>query len=118
MLSMRGPPEIGFDDALIVADVARRTFGDLLAEAQDRDPVRNRHDQLHHVLDQDDRELAPPRQVEQELVDEGYLAVAQAGGRLVEQQEPRFAGQRTRKVEQLLPAEIELARQAVAVGPQ
>ena len=57
-------------------------------------------------------------QVEQERIDEGDFAVAQAGGRLVEQQKPRVAGERAREVEQLLPAEIELAGETVAVGPQ
>ena len=56
--------------------------------------------------------LCGAHEIEQQRVDERDLAVAQAGRRLVEQQQARRAGERAREVEQLLAAEIELAGEA------
>ena len=61
-----------------------RALGDLLAKIQNRDPVRNRHDELHDVLDQNDRYAALAHEVEQQRIDEGNFAIAQACGWLVE----------------------------------
>ncbi len=48
---------------------ARRSFGDLLAEIEHRDPVGDRHDELHHVLDQDDGELPLAREIDQQRIE-------------------------------------------------
>ena len=109
-------PEIGFDHLRVAADLRRRPFGDLFAEIEHRDAVRDRHDELHHVLDQHDRDALRAREVDQQRVERRDLAVAQAGRRLVEQQQLRLRGERAREVEHLLMPEIELLGRRVAIA--
>src|SRR6266545_3307528 len=50
------PPQVRLDHMRVVADLLRLPLGDLLPEVEDRDPVRDPHDYLHVVLDQQDRD--------------------------------------------------------------
>src|SRR4030095_16027569 len=94
---MRALAEIGLDHQRIAANFSRRSFGNLLPEIEHRDAVRDRHDELHDVLDEKYRDALVARQVDQQRVERRDLAIAQAGGRLVEQDEFRAFGARTRE---------------------
>src|SRR5659263_146839 len=48
--------QIGFDDTLVVVDVPWHAFGNLLAHIHDGNPVRDAHDDLHVMLDEQERE--------------------------------------------------------------
>ena len=47
-----GVPEVGLDDARVVADLGGRALGDLAAEVEHDDLVGDRHDHRHVVLDE------------------------------------------------------------------
>src|SRR5262249_60323504 len=46
--------EIGGDDARVLHHPSGRAVCDLLAVVDDHDTIRDPHDRLHHVLDEDD----------------------------------------------------------------
>ena len=70
------------------------------------------------MLDQHDGDALIAREIDQQRVERRDLAVAQAGGRLVEQQQLRLRGERAREVEHLLVPEIELLGRRVAIAHQ
>src|SRR5271170_4621679 len=116
--SMRALPEIGLNDQRVAADLSRLSLGNLFAEIEHGDPVRDRHDELHHVLDQQDSDALVAREIDKQRVERGDLAVAQTGCGFVEQNELGFCGKRTREVEHLLMSQIELAGRQVAMADQ
>ena len=59
--------EVGLDHALVVADLLRAALGDLLAVVEHGDVLRDAHDHLHVVLDQQDRHAALVAQLLHEL---------------------------------------------------
>ena len=97
----RGPDlmraQIGRDDGRICGDRLRQAFGDLAAVVQHHDAVRQLHDQVELVLDQQDRELA--LQAADDLQHFGGLGRVHAGGRLVEEEHTGFERERTRDLD-------------------
>src|SRR5579883_171865 len=85
--------KIGFDHGRIVSYFLRRPFGDLDAVIEHINPVRELHDQVELVLDQQDGHAATLQRRNQRL-HFGRLGRIHAGGRLVEQQQPRPERQR------------------------
>src|SRR5690606_20974269 len=77
--------QIRLDHALVVADLGGRALGDLVPERHHRNAIRNRHDQLHDVLDQQHRDALARGQFRQNAVELVDLAVAQPGSGLVQQ---------------------------------
>src|SRR5450756_2759516 len=59
--------QIGFDDALVVVDVLWQAFGDLLPHVHDGNPVRDAHDDLHVMLDEQQRESLLDKGLQQDL---------------------------------------------------
>ncbi len=88
---------------------AGRAFGDLLAEVEHGDRVADAHDDVHVVLDQDQRDamVADLADDRHQLLDVGR---GEAGGRLVEQQELRIESQSAADLEQALLAVGQVAR--------
>src|SRR4051812_3277679 len=80
-------PQVGLDDPRVLADLGRRALGDLLAVVQDRDVVRDVHDHLHVVLDQEDGDVLLGAQLLHELAQLLGLLRVHARRRLVEEQE-------------------------------
>src|SRR6266581_5616918 len=92
--------QIGLDDPWLVGDFVGRPLGDLLAEVEDDDPVANRPNGAHVVLDVEHRYacvavLADERQHALEL-DRREPAT-----NLVEAEQPRPGRQRPTHFEQL-----------------
>ena len=87
--------EIRLDDLGIVAHLLAGAFGDLLAFVHDDDTVGETHHHLELVLDQQDRQAFGFQFGDQPLHFAG-LGRVHAGGRFVEQQQPRLERQRTR----------------------
>src|SRR5688572_17256688 len=56
----RSIAEVGLPDGGVRADLVRQPVGDLAAEIEHRDAVRERQEKAHVVLDQEHRD-APPR---------------------------------------------------------
>src|SRR4051794_35140746 len=107
--------EIRLDDAGMVLHLQRSPFRNLLPEAQHGDPVRDRHDELHHVLDQEDSDASGLVEVGKKLVQLLYFARAETGRRLVEKQKARRDCKRSRNLEELLVPEVETAGLGVPV---
>src|SRR3990172_4137654 len=84
--------KVGLLHAGIPLDVARGALGDLLAEVEDDDVVGDVHDDVHVVLDEEQRQAAS-LQAEQEGHQLGRLGRGHAREGLVEQQEPRLQGE-------------------------
>src|SRR5258708_8103365 len=93
--------EIGRDDVRMGLDFLRRAFGDLAAEIEHDDALRDLHHQAHVVLDQQYGDAAVADT--QDSVGERlrFLRV-EAGRGLVEQQEPRPRRQCARDFQQTL----------------
>jgi hypothetical protein len=104
-----GAAQVGFDDARIGLHARRRAFGDLLAEVEHGDRVRDRHHDVHVVLDQDDGDA-----VVADLADDRHQLAdvrrRQARGRFVQQQQARVERQRAADLQQALLAVGEVAR--------
>ena len=75
-------PKIGINDLLVVHDFVRPAVSDLLAMVEHYNPVRNSHDNAHHMLDDEDRR--PPYPDIPDEID-GFLALfrVEAGGELI-----------------------------------
>src|SRR5262245_40878358 len=105
VLGARLAAEVGLDDVRVGPHLGRRALGDLAAEVEHVHAVRDRHHEVHVVLDEEDREvvlLADPSDQAGELPD---LLVVQAAGRLVEEQQPRLGDERPRELDPLLRPE-------------
>ncbi len=104
--------EIALAHDLRVADVGRRALLEHAAIVEHDDAVGEIEHDVHVVLDDDDGERA--RQLlDQRVHARGFLR-AHAGGRLVEQQHARLAGERERDLELALAAIADLADRSVA----
>ena len=86
--------------------------GDLAPEVQDHDALGQRLDERLHVLDEDDGHAAAVHAVD-ELGDLVDLMRHQAGGHLVEEQDPRLERERARH---LKPLEVEQWQRPRAAG--
>src|SRR3954447_2284426 len=94
-------PQVRLDHGRIALDLGRRALGDLAAEVEHVNPVGKAHDQVHMVLDQEDREVerpANPANLSPELL---HLLVVQPPGRLVQQQELRARSEGARQLDAL-----------------
>src|SRR5262245_48234924 len=78
--------EIGVEHARVGLHLRGRTVGDAPAEVEHGDAVAHRHDEVHAVLDQQHRHLAP--QAADALAELAQVVVAETARRLVEQQQP------------------------------
>src|ERR1700694_3549526 len=109
--------QVGFDHPLVAAHDLGSAFRDLLAVVEHDDPLRYSHDDLHVVLDHEDREalLAQPLH---ELHQLGLLLRRESGRRLVEQQQLRVRGQRPGDLEAALLAVGKVARVVFGVPLQ
>src|SRR5258707_14010395 len=95
--------EIGGDDLGMRLDFVRRAFGNLAAEIEHRNAMRNPRDQADVVLDQQDGSALGVDLLNDVGEALGLLCV-ETGGWLVEQQQLRLRGQGTRHLEQALLA--------------
>ena len=108
------PAEVGVDDPLVAHDLLRRALGDHAAFGQAHHPVGDRHDDVHVVLDEDDRAprvTNPSHVLEQRLHERGV----HSGHRLVEHDELRVGHQRACHLEQLALAARHRGGQIVAL---
>ena len=86
-------PEVGAHHGGVGADRVGGAAGDDLPEVQHHDPVADRHDEVHVVLDeQHGHALGEAADPGAERV---HLALGQPAGGLVEQQEPRLGHEGT-----------------------
>ena len=102
--------EIGLDDGRVGADLVGRALGQHATVAQHRYLGSDLEDDVHVVLDEDQRDLLALPQVVDALDHPPALVGAHAGGRLVEQQDLGIEHQRERDIEQLLVAVREIGR--------
>src|SRR3954451_16013695 len=82
-------PEVGLDDALVLAHLLRQTLGDLLAVIEDRDALGYAHHDLHVVLDEEARDPALVAELLHARRELRRLVRVHARRRLVEQQHLR-----------------------------
>src|SRR6266478_952765 len=107
--------QIGLDHPRMVLHLCRAALRDLLAEAQHRDPIGDRHHKLHDVLDKEDGDAAGLVELGEELIKSLNLARAQSRGRLVEKHKPRRNCKRASDFEELLAPEVQAAGLTVSV---
>src|SRR5260370_42581604 len=81
--------EIGRDDVRMRLDLVRRAFGDLPAEVEHHNALRDLHYQAHVVLDQQHRDAAVV-DAQDGVRERLRFFRVEAGGGLVEQQQPRL----------------------------
>ncbi len=74
----------------VVADLRRRSFGDLAAVVEDDDVVGDAHHHAHVVLDQQQSDALPLPDRQEEMVEFRRLSRVQARGRLVEAEQHRI----------------------------
>ena len=96
--------EVRLDHQRIVADRLRVALGELLAVVQDGDVLRDPHDDLHVVLDEQDRDAELVAQALHEAREVRGLLRVHPGGRLVEQQQLGLGRQRPRDLDAALVA--------------
>ena len=101
-----GAAEIGLDHGRVAGDLARRAAGDLAALVEHHDAARQRHDDLHDVLDDHERDAAA-MDVAHQLDRLLHLGRRQAGHRLVEQQHLGLGGQRAGDLQPLAAGRAE-----------
>src|SRR4051794_7151948 len=106
-------PEVGLDDALVLAHFLRQPLGDLLAVVEHGDPLGHAHHDLHVVLDQKDRESALVAELLHERSELRRLLRVHAGGGLVEQQHLRVGRERARDLEPALVAVRQVDRDLI-----
>src|SRR5215510_13043826 len=94
-------PEVCIDNALVAADLLGRPFSDLLAVIEHRNSLRDAHDHLHVVLDKEDGDALVDDLADQ-LHKRDLLLRREAGGGLVQQQQPGLGRQRPRDLEPAL----------------
>src|SRR5690242_14759121 len=101
--------EVSLDDPRIGADLRRGPFGDLLTEVEHDDPLADRADRAHVVLDVQDRR-ALRVQVADQLQDAIELDRRHAAPDLVEAYELGPGRERAGELEQLEVPDGEVAR--------
>src|SRR6185312_984982 len=111
-----GVAQIGFDDLRVLRDFGRHTLGQLLAEIEHDDAVRQAHDGLHQVLDDQDGDAAGA-----DLADDADhvldLGGVEAGQDLIEHQQLWLRGERAGEFEPFLARDGQMQRQRLgAVG--
>ena len=114
--SMLTPAQVDLVDARIGLHLGEGALGEHLAVVEHGDPVGERAHHVHVVLDDQQRHVARQR-----LQHAGHalgLLGRHAGGRLVEEQEPRPGRQRDADLELALLAVGEAARRARRAGPR
>ena len=99
-----------------LARISSCALRDLLAEIEHRDPFADAHDNLHVVLDQQDRQVQVATQPGDELGHLAGLAGIHASGRLVQQQQLRVRRQRSRPLEPALIAIRQVLGQLLLCG--
>jgi len=85
--------DVGLDDAWIGLHDRRRTLDQDLAAYQARDPIAQREDEPHVVLDDDDRQPTLP-DLDDQFLDRARLLRVHPGRGLVEQQHRGLGGER------------------------
>src|SRR6266540_2589256 len=116
ILRNHSPPQVRLDHMRVVADLFRLPLGDLLPEVEDRDPVRDPHDHLHVVLDQQDGDpfVSDP-------LDESHQGRLLSGvhpcRRLVQQEHGRVRSHGPGDLEATLVSVGQILRQVVGVPP-
>ena len=111
-------PQIGRLHRLVGGDLLWRAFGQHLAFGQHHDAVGKMEDDAHVVLDQHDGELLLAVQFPDELGDVVGFLIAHAGGRFIEQQQPRLERERHHDFGGALVAMREFADQPVGLVGQ
>ena len=103
------PPRYASQHRRIALDLRRHAFGELLAEIHHHQPIGEPHDEVHVVLDEQDRHALGLQRAQQprELL---LFEIAQARGGLVEQQQRGIGGERARDLDDALLAERQAAR--------
>src|SRR5437762_3167442 len=100
-------PEIRLDDARVGAYLVGRPLSDHFAVVEDHDSLADPHDHLHVVFDEEYRHTRL-----EDLADEAHefdlFLWGEAGGGLVEQEQPRLCRERPRDLEPSLPAVREI----------
>ncbi len=91
--------QVGLDDAGVVRDVVEAALGDLDPVVERHDAVGDPLDDVHVVLDHEDRESELVAQAGDHLGHLVRLLRVHPGGRLVEQQQPRLGGERAGDLE-------------------
>src|SRR5437879_2883534 len=101
--------QIRLDHAGVFADLIRTALRDLLAVVEDHDPLRDPHDHLHVVLDEEYGDPAgqDPFHERHEL---DLLLGCEAGGRLVEQEQLGIRGEGAGDLEPSLLAVRKISR--------
>ena len=110
----RSLTEVGGHDLRVAHHVLRRTVRQQPPEVQHDDALGEAEHRLHHVLDPDHGDAESIAGSAHD-VDRGVqLGVVEPGHHLVEQEQPRPAGQRPGEVEEALLVEVERADVVVA----
>src|SRR5213595_1170416 len=112
----RAPADDRVDDAPVGLERGRRAVGEHAAFVERDDPVGVGEDDVHVVLDLDDRLDADPFRGRHEGLHDGRLVLrAHAGGRLVEQDDCRLERERGGHVEELLVSLRQVLGERVAL---
>ena len=93
-LGLRSAAEVRLDHQLVRRDLLERALGDLGAVVEGDDPVRDALDDVHVVLDHEDRVAAVRAQLLDQLRDLVRLGRVHPGGGLVEQEQARIGRHR------------------------
>ena len=99
-------------------DLLGQPFGDLLAVVEHGDVLGDAHDDAHVVLDEQNGDAQLIAQPANELGRLRGLARVHARGRLVEQEQLGFTGQRAGNLQPALIAVGQVARQCIALAAQ
>ncbi len=94
--------QIGLDHGGRRDRLARRAKRDRFAVAEHQGPFAERNDDIHVVLDQQDRDAAFIARIEDEARDVFLFLLVHPGHRLVEDQQARLGRQRTRELDAFL----------------
>src|SRR4051812_8834455 len=110
--------DVGLDDARVGLRLGGRPLHELGAVVEHDDPVGEGGDEAHVVLDDDDGDVVVPAQAPDRADQLLDLGVRQAGGRLVEQQQPRLHEQRAAQLDGLVQTVRQLVGRQVCGPPQ
>src|SRR5260370_39063008 len=100
-----GAAEVRLDHRRVGGDLARLALGDLAPVVQDDHAVGDAHDQVHVVLDHDQRQPQLVAQADDEVHERARLGGVQPPGGLVEQHAARLGGEPPPRLQALLAAE-------------
>src|SRR6266699_4150862 len=101
--------EVRLDHGWIRLHLTGRSRRDLAAEVEDVHAVGDRHDQVHVVLDEQDRQVEIALKAADQLGELADLFVVEAPGGLVEQQQGRLCRERACELDPLERAERKCA---------